>query len=88
MREHVRTTLASVLDSGLPPLAFGDWLFTTLAPLMDVPWQPPANWRVRFCDDREFPIPEGGRELCVDASVRVTAEKAVHIIVAGGDDRV
>jgi hypothetical protein len=51
---------------------------------MDMPWRAPVTWRIRFCDYRDLPIPEGPA-LCVDARAQVTADTVVHVIVEAAD---
>jgi len=82
--QSVQTTLASALDPVLPTIAFEHWLFVTLAHLVEVPRTRFADWMVTFCDDRRSNVPGPATELCVEAVVPLTAEKQVHVIVAGG----
>jgi hypothetical protein len=82
--DTVQRSLASALDPSLPTIAFEHWLFVTLAHLVEVPRARFADWSVAFCDDRRSNVPGPATELCVEATVPLTAEKHVRVIVAAG----
>jgi hypothetical protein len=82
---RVRELPASALDRRLPGVVFPEWLFMTTAPFMDRPWEGSKWWHVSRCDDRHFPIPEGDSTMCVDAGVRVNAERSVHVVIAAAE---
>lgn len=80
--QRVRATLASAFDSKLPPIPLDDWLFVTLAPAVDVVRTQFADWSVTFCEDRRSAIPGPGPELCAEATVPISNEKHVRIVIA------
>jgi hypothetical protein len=81
-RERVAEALASTLDPALPHVAFVDWLFATLAPHLDAPWESRLYWSVRRCSDVLPMWWEGRQDLCVDAGFRLSPDKGVRVIVA------
>ena len=81
-RERMEQALASTLDAGLPDARFVDWLFTTLAPHLDAPWESRLYWSVRRCTEILPMEWERRRELCVDAGFRLAPEKGVRVVIA------
>jgi hypothetical protein len=75
MRQRVHTVMASVLDPGLPPIAFDEWLFSELAPVF---------WYAQLCEPSRVPISEGGAELCMNVTTPVIDGRSAHIVIAAG----
>jgi hypothetical protein len=61
-----------------------EWLPLALARLVEPPGTVLTNWHVTFCDTRSTAL-GALRELCADASVALTAEKTIHVIVHAAD---
>jgi hypothetical protein len=86
MLQRVRSTLASTLDETLPSIPVESWLFETVAPRIDGSHPYRVDWRVTFCGPyAQEPNPEvvtaTGPELCAAAAVRLSSDRAVHLLV-------
>jgi hypothetical protein len=82
---NVRAMPASMLDSNLPAMPLDLWLFTTLAPHVEIARASLADWHVTMCEDPEAPVPGAGPILCVEVEIPVTLEKTVHLVVVAGE---
>jgi hypothetical protein len=80
--ESVQRTPAAALDPALPPMPFDEWLFVTLAPVVE--HLPPRllDWSVTFCLDRRSAIPGPAPELCVEGSVALAADRRLRLEIA------
>jgi uncharacterized repeat protein (TIGR01451 family) len=82
---YVRNTPASNLDAGLPQLELDSWLTATLLPYNAN--AAPVEWRLDQCEDLTSDIPWYAAELCTEATVPVSGEKTLTLILAVGDWR-
>lgn len=80
--ESVRRTPAATFDPAVPPMPLEEWLWTTLAPVVDYPPPRLVDWSVTLCLDRRSAIPGPAPELCVDASVMVAADRRLRLEIA------
>src|SRR6185295_7393537 len=71
MKQRVRTVMASVLDPGLPPITFEEWLFSELAPVF---------WYAQLCEpQRGSRFSGGGAEFCMNVTTPVIDGRSAHI---------
>jgi hypothetical protein len=84
--ERVRNTPTSVLHSGLPPITFEAWLFSTLQRHLARAHEPFADWSLSFCDEPKSAVPRAGPDLCIHVKVPIVGERLVnvHVGVATG----
>jgi hypothetical protein len=76
---------ASVFDPTLPAIPLDAWLWLTLAPAVEALRPQMVEWGLSFCLDRHSAIPGPGPELCAEATVHVSPEKNVQIVIAVAD---
>jgi hypothetical protein len=61
------------------------WLWLTLAPAVEAVRPQMVEWDLSFCLDQHSAIPGAGPELCARATVHVSPEKDVQIVIAVAD---
>jgi hypothetical protein len=79
--ENVQATLVSEFDATLPAISLERWLSTTLSPVVEVINPQLVEWEPTICLDRYSTIPRSGPELCVQATVRLSADRNVQIVI-------
>jgi hypothetical protein len=80
--ENALTTAASQYDPKLPAISLEQWLWSTLAPVVEVPYQRLVEWNMLPCFD---PRSETGdlhdANLCARGTVKPSSDRNIQILI-------
>jgi hypothetical protein len=77
----VQATPASEFDASLPAISLESWLSSTLSPVVEVVYPKLVDWSPTICLDRRSATPRAGPELCVEGTVRLSADRNVQLVI-------
>ena len=88
--ENALTTAASQYDPKLPAIPLEQWLWSTLAPVVEVPYRQLVDWSMLPCSDPRDETGDTFANLCARGSVKVSPDRNIQILitVAEADRRI
>jgi hypothetical protein len=83
--QNVLATPASTFDPTLPAMFLEEWLWLTLAPVVEVVYPQFVNWDVNFCLDPRSTTVDLGSQLCATGTVRLSDDRNARIVFLVAD---
>jgi hypothetical protein len=79
--ENALTTPASQYDLKLPAISLEQWLWSTLAPVVEVPYRRLVDWDLLPCSDPRSEPFDLFANLCAMGTVKLSADRNIRILI-------
>jgi hypothetical protein len=79
--ENALTTAASQYDPKLPAISLEQWLWSTLAPVAEVPYRRLVDWRMLPCSDPHSETGDMFANLCAMGTVKLSPDRNIQILI-------
>ena len=79
--ENALTTSASQYDPKLPAISLEQWLWSTLAPVVEVPYRRLVDWRMLPCSDPRSETGDVFSNLCAMGTVKLSTDRNIQIVI-------